>query len=223
MNFCPKCGQPIDQATGLCPVCGDVSAPPERTIPESKGFAAVLKKKLGSPLLLWFCIIYTILTFITVGILGASFVGIKEADTSSVIAAIVSAVVSLAFLVIMLTAFWRVYFAAKSPEEEMRLGGLKTLSVIITIERVLVWIGTALILLFAALCFFAPSFVADTSNFSAEFAEIEGANIAISDNFPFYFSGIMMIIIAVLMILINIFYYGSIKKSIVSVIDSFKS
>jgi hypothetical protein len=242
MNFCPNCGQPVDPNTGRCPVCSEKQSPEQyptadytqyNTLDNYGGnFTSFLKKRLSSPVFLWFCILLTVMMVSAIAVyviegvnmprmleLQLSVTGqnisaaeIKNVTNTTLTMMVIFGIPLLVYAVVMAVSFWKTYLGAKRQSLDMPLGGLKAISVLITIERVLIWICVGILALGTIVMFAAPSLMA---------RELSGTDYEIFLVF-FYVYAVIFVIMTIVLILINIFYYGSIKKATVSVINSFK-
>ena len=204
MEFCPNCGQPIDPVTGLCPVC---SAGSGYIAPK---FSAKLKEQLNSPFLLTLAILQTARAVIS--FFGSSSIAGTNLHLSLPIDKIWSAV-----------ALWLVWSAVNAEGDEMKLSGIKSMNVLVTIGRVIGWIASAILAVVGAIL------VAAHSALETELVDVwqelqlydvlkglEPSAIAIG-------IGIAAIVIAVVLVIYNIFYLGGISKSIKGVLASFET
>ncbi|MBQ6539844.1 MAG: hypothetical protein IJL71_02300 [Oscillospiraceae bacterium] len=118
-------------------------------------------------------------------------------------------------------AFWIVYAAARSPEYEMSIGGLKFTSVIITIIKVIFWIGFGVFVVIAILCFAAPSAVSSAITVTPDSPDVLDELIPyFSNSAVVTLIGVACIFGAILFLIANIFFYGNISKSVKSIIAS---
>lgn len=207
MEFCTNCGQPLDPITNTCPVCsGIVPSAPVRS-----GFTPALKKNLSSGLMLVMCIVLTVYTV---------FAGLSNTWVSDGGFRIHLELFSLLAAV----ALWIIYASAHSGYYSMSLGGLKFLSVLITIARVLLWIVFGLLIFVAVILFAAPSLVgADAINFVDSIQGIEILQEMIP-NFSYttlyILIGVVLIIFAIIIAIFNAFFFGCVSRSVKSVIGS---
>lgn len=196
MRFCSYCGQPLDPVTQECPLCGGY-----KTNDFSQKFSDSLKSTLRSPLMLILCIVLT------------SSVLFSLADTEYFFVQCLGLIIPI--------ALWITYFSACSSKTEMSLGGIRMVSICITIIRVLVWIILAVVLVFSIIIIAVPTLLGDyLTSFSYLLGDFSllvdfGAEL-------FLFVGIALLIISVLAAIINISFLGCIGKSIKSIIESFK-
>jgi hypothetical protein len=210
MEFCTNCGQPLDPVTRTCPVCGGTNAdvPVQYQAPARSGFTPALKKRIGSGIMLALCILATIsvvLTFFSKSTFSVSYFNVNF-DILGILTTI---------------AFWIVYAAARSPEYEMSIGGLKFTSVIITIIKVIFWIGFGVFVVIAILCFAAPSAVSSAITVTPDSPDVLDELIPyFSNSAVVTLIGVACIFGAILFLIANIFFYGNISKSVKSVIAS---
>lgn len=158
------------------------------------GFVNTLKSNLASNLMLLMCIVISVATVL-------SFFNILS--------------------LLLTVSLWMTYASAKSTKP-MSITGLKMTSVTITITRVLVWIAVGLLAILGIV------FLAFSSTFSGLIANtivdaaMSAAEAQMAFTIIFVFFGIFFLIFAALYTAFNIFFYGSVSKSVKSVINSFK-
>jgi hypothetical protein len=211
MEFCTNCGQPLDPVTHSCPVCGRSypGAPVQAQAPVQSGFVPALKQRIGSGLLLALSILSTV--SVVISFFNNSTVTDTGFNLNFNILGILYAV-----------AFWMIYAAARSGNYGMSLGGLKFMSVITTIARVVLWIIFGVALVIAILCFVAPSAVYSATSFTVS------GNTDILDALIPSFSysslililGVLLVIVALVILIVNVAFFGNVSKSIKSVIAS---
>ncbi len=196
MRFCSYCGQPLDPVTQECPVCGGY-----KTNDFSEQFSASLKNTLRSPLMLIFCVILT--ASVLVSLIDSKYFLIECIN------------------LIIPIALWCTYFAACSSKRAMGLGGIRMISICITIIRVLFWILLAILFVFSIIIIAVPSLLSEYILYfsymlgdAAAFVDF-GASIILV-------IGILLLITIIILALINIFFFGCIAKSIKSILESFK-
>ena len=207
MAYCPNCGQPLDSVTGRCPVCGQDggSTYSDNT---SGGFGSLLKAQLNSPFL---AAIAVIQTFIVLLKITKTF---SDTDVISHIPLIAT---------VYTVALWMIYAAVRSDGDEMKLGGMKMMSVALSVIRVIIWICVGVLVVAGVILIAAPKSV------DAELKEI----IAAADSVKFFssisngeistFFGFSILFWAVELIICNIFYYGNISVSVKSVLESLET
>lgn len=200
MEFCTYCGQPLDPITHSCSLCGG-----SNTHDLSDWFVDSLKQKLRSPLMLIFCIILTASSLFTMTNENSFWLGI--------------------FNLIIPIGLWYTYFAACSSSRSMGLGGIRLILVMITIEKILTWILIGVMVVISVLLFAVPSLFSEL-NIYLSFLFEEGTLLADSiyelGSLFIVALGAIVLIAAIILALMNIFFIGSISKSVKSVIDSFK-
>jgi len=207
MAYCPNCGAPLNPVTGICPVCGqDGGATYSGT--NSGGFCSILKAQLNSPLLVAMAVIQTLIVLLKI---------VSNFSDTNILSRI--PIVATVYAV----ALWMICAAARADGDEMKLGGMKMMSVTLSVIRVIIWIGVGVLVVTGIILISAPKSV------DAELKEI----IAASDSAKYFppisngeittFFGLSTLFWAVELIICNIFYYGSISVSVKSVLESLET
>lgn len=201
MKFCPVCGQPLDPITNTCPICGG-----HMTQDFSDSFINAIKNKLRSPLMLIFCILSTASALLTMF------------GDENLIAGLLNLLIPI--------GIWITYFSACSAKQTMGLAGIKIVSVVITVMRIFIWIIVGLVIVFAILLFAVPSafneIILNLSFMAEEYAYMADSIYELGSALTIVIA-IALCFAAVIIILFNIFFYGSVSKSIKSVIESFNT
>ncbi len=222
--FCPNCGNQIPENSFFCPFCGanlqneNGFVPPVNLEDQSHvSFASVLRKALSSTKFLVMCILVTVAAVL-------SCVPTTMVDEMGFSA---SANFDL-FAILSTIAMWITYANAKSSDTVMNVGGLKFNAVIANIVFVINWVAAGIITVCGILfCAMGPMF----SALFADEAMMEDFYLQITPVFEEYglselltmFTGdfismfmigmgIAFVIIGIVMILLNVFYYGKVKK-----------
>lgn len=222
--FCPNCGKQIPENSFFCPFCGanlhsgNAVEPPVNLEDQSPvSFASVLRKALCSAKFLVMCILVSVAAVL-------SFVPTTMVDEMGFSA---SANFDL-FAILSTIAMWITYANAKNADAVMSVGGLKFNAIIANIVFVMNWVAAGIITVCGILlCVMGPMF----SGLFADEAMMEEFYLQITPVFEEYglsefltmFTGdvisIFMIgmgiafaLIGIVMILLNVFYYGKVKK-----------
>ena len=205
--FCTKCGSQLNE-NGVCPVCGPASAPvyaPEAGSPTASA-EGKLKAAFSGTLFLVMAILTTasaVLSFLNSASGGIFSFGI----------------INILFII----AMWMLFATARSAEKPLSRGAMKLAHGTSIALYVIGWVIFGL-LVFLAICFFIVS----AANISADllytlFYSITEAlpgvfSYALSGIFSFL--GIILVLVAVIVALVTVFFYGSLKKFTRSVRDS---
>lgn len=222
--FCPNCGKQIPENSFFCPFCGanlhngNAVEPPVNLEDQSPvSFASVLRKALCSTKFLVMCILVSVAAVL-------SFVPTTMVDEMGFSA---SANFDL-FAILSTIAMWITYANAKNADAVMSVGGLKFNAIIANIVFVMNWVAAGIITVCGILlCVMGPMF----SALFADEAMMEEFYLQITPVFEEYglsefltmFTGdvisIFMIgmgiafaLIGIVIILLNVFYYGKVKK-----------
>ncbi len=196
MDFCPNCGRPFAPADRYCGKCGS-----RRTVkpPSVVNTSQLIRQRLGSPAMLAFCVLMTLEVIITVGL---CFLNLPQS--------ILFIIVPL-LAVPRLAAFWQIFSDARSEDKSMRLHGLRLLNTVTAIIRSLIWALAALLGVAGLVFIGMPSMIYELQDtFSGSFLEYLLV--------PFY--GGFMLILCVVVLLLCTFYYGGIRTSVRSVLES---
>ncbi len=243
--FCPNCGQQIDEGSSFCTNCGTRLSPapsvptqepvyqqeaqgyppdeptvylddsfnstaPTYTAPNynapvygppqtfegirTGGEVQRLKSILSSSLFLVLCIVYS--ASILLGLFGASF-----------------DILGILFCI----SLWITYAAAKDRSAYLKTSGLRFSRGVVTAEWVLMWIAVGFVAVFGIfgviISFSGSAALRDYSNGIGSFAT---AGMGIVILFFFLFA-------IAIMVLINIFFYGNLRKFCASLINSAES
>lgn len=222
--FCPNCGKQIPENSFFCPFCGanlqngNASEPPVNLEDQSPlSFASVLRKALSSTKFLVMCILVTVAAVL-------SCVPTTMVDEMGFSA---NANFDL-FAILSTIAMWITYANAKNADTVMSAGGLKFNAGIAQAVFILNWVAAGIIFVCGiVLCAIGPML---SALFTDE-AMMEDFYLQITPVFEEYgfgdllamFTGdvismlmigigVAFILMGIVMILLNVFYYGKVKK-----------
>ena len=196
--FCTKCGSSLNE-NGVCPVCGPASAPvyaPEAGTPTAPA-EGKLKAAFSGTLFLVMAILTsasTVLSFLSSASGGVFSLGITN--------------------ILFIIAMWMLFATSRSAEKPLSRSAMTLAHGTSIALYVIGWVIFGL-LVFLAICFFIVS----TANIPADFLYTLFYSIADAlGAFAYIFSGIMsfigiiLVLAAVIVALITVFFYGSLKK-----------
>ena len=230
--FCPNCGQQIPDGSIFCPVCGanlQYQAPDEVPVnlegQNTTGFVSILRGFLTSSKFLAMCIIVTIAT-----ILACVPTMVTDATTGEVTTSSSFDI----FGILSTCAMWITYAKAKSSDPVMSLNGLRFTAGITKAVYIINWISVGLLFLlgiiFVALVPFITTLFEDPaaiedfiSTLQVELGslglgsigdsiDLDVANLASIVNIIVIVLAVVLFISAIVVLFLNIFYYGKVSK-----------
>ena len=225
--FCPNCGNQIPDDSVFCSFCGSnlqmntSYAPPVNLEEQSvSSFASVLRKALSSTKFLVMCILVTAAAVLS---FAPTKVVVDEMNSTATTSGFDL------FAILSTIAMWITYANAKNSEAVMSVSGLKFNAGIAKATFVLNWIGAGIIFVCGiVLCAVGPllaSVYVDEAVLESFYEEITplldmyglgsilAENISVGFIVGFFIGmGIALIIMGIIMILLNVFYYGKVSK-----------
>jgi len=223
--FCPNCGNQIPDDSLFCSSCGanlqmntSYAPPVNLENQEECSFAAVLRKALCSAKFLVMCILVTAAAVLS---FAPTTVVVNETSTTSTSGFDLFAILST-------IAMWITYANAKNTDGVMSVSGLKFNAGIAKATFIVNWVAAGIVFVCGALlCAMGPIFssvFADETaveEFNAELAPVleqfglseylERITGDIIAGFMIVIA-VAMIILGIVCILLNVFYYGKVKK-----------
>ena len=234
--FCPNCGQQIDEGSSFCTNCGTRLSPAPAPAPQEPvyqptapafqpgepaaptytapnynapvygppqtfegirtgGEVQRLKSILSSSLFLVLCIVYS--ASILLGLFGASF-----------------DILGILFCI----SLWITYAAAKDRSAYLKTNGLRFSRGVVTAEWVIMWIAVVFILVAGVIVFIAS--IATGSALGRSYGYDYGG--AVGAGFGIVIL-IVAVIIAAILAIVNIFFYGGLRKFCASLVSSAES
>ncbi len=202
--FCTKCGTPLNE-NGVCPVCGPASAPVYAPMEGAPTAAAEGKLKAA-----FSCTLFLVIAILTTA--SAAFLFLNSAAGGVFSFAIIN--------ILFIIAMWMLFATARSAEKPLSRSAMKLAHGTSIALYVIGWVVFGLLVLLA-ICFF----IVITANISVDF--LYTLLYSITDVLPvaitYVFSGILsvigiiLVLAAVIVALVTVFFYGNLKKFTCSV------
>jgi hypothetical protein len=196
--FCTKCGSPLNEY-GVCPVCGPETPP--MYSPSDNGPAASVESRLknafSNTLFLVMTILFTASTaFSTVN----SFSG----------NGITFDVINILFII----AMWMLYATSRSSDGLLSRGAMKLAYGTSVAVLVIGWVVFGFVVLCAIGCFIfsATGISAGLYSLISSALDSLSGSMLYASSILFIGIGIALVFTAVILIFVNIFYYGGLKK-----------
>ncbi len=195
VKFCPTCGAFMEQQAGA-------EYQPSGVNPEESAFVyGMFKQECSSKLFLALCILASVSPVMTLLSMGLS----------GIISAVIPALLAI--------SCWLLYVSATQNKDVASLvNPLKIVSVVTTVEWVINWVAVGLVGLAAIICFAG----ADAMDDAMPMITDAFGGVITGDMFEGMFAvlGIVMLIVAGVLVVINVFYYGNLRKMTASFKDS---
>ncbi len=209
-KFCPTCGAFLEQQEQqqYNPTGAEVPPQyqPDYADPQESEFVfGMLKQECSSKLFLALCILASVgpvMTLLSMGLSG---------------------IISAAIPAILAISCWVMYVSATQNKDITGfINPLKTINVVATVEWVINWVAVGLVGLVAVIFFIGAGALDGMMDMVMDGFEDAFGGMITTDMFEGMFAvlGIIMLLVAGLIAVINIFYYGNLRKCTASFKDS---